>query len=121
MILHDHPWPSNTILLPGYEYREYVPRNVSEWVLQGDRNVTAIHHVGPKTIYRPAEYIHRIELINEKPVRSIMFVNFRSREWGFWCKHGFVGAENYLDRKLRCRRPQHYPPTPPLIVVAKRA
>ena len=73
--LHDHPWPSWSLLLRG-QYREHTP--------QGSR----VFRAGA-WIPRSAEYQHRIALIDGKPAWTLFITGRKTRSWGFWCPQGF--------------------------------
>jgi hypothetical protein len=74
--LHDHPWSFITVIL-WRGYLEHTPEGTSrKW---------------PGMIcYRPAEWRHRVELINGKQSFTLVFRFRERRVWGFWEKTGFV-------------------------------
>ena len=80
--LHDHPWPSVSIILDG-AYMEHLP----------GRQVT-IRCAGD-IIERAPEAAHRVQLLRddageETPVWTLFLVGDRVREWGFHCPRGWV-------------------------------
>ena len=86
--MHDHPWNFLSIMLKGC-YREYRP--------SGDVLRTA-----PSIVYRPAESIHRVELIcdengNDIPCWTLVFTGPKIRVWGFWCPQGFIEWDKFVD------------------------
>jgi hypothetical protein len=77
--LHDHPWAFITFLLGGgyVEYTPYKSRVYGRFSL----------------LYRPAYYIHRLEI--HQPVWSLVITFKKVREWGFWTRRGFVPWYKY--------------------------
>lgn len=74
--LHDHPWSFITIIL-WRGYIEHTPKGARrKW---------------PGMIcFRPAEWRHRVELVDGKSAVTLV-IRFRERrDWGFWEKTGFV-------------------------------
>lgn len=83
--LHDHPWSFITIIL-WRGYREFTPKGV--------------HRKWPGMIcYRPAEWRHRVELINEKPAITLVLRFRERRDWGFWEKTGFIKWNKWWQEK----------------------
>lgn len=73
--MHDHPWANTSLILSG-SYIEHTPdgsflRNPGDFVS------------------RPAEALHRVELINKQPVISLFTTGPKVREWGFACPQGW--------------------------------
>lgn len=120
--LHDHPWSFIVIPLWG-GYIEHSERRIRELritdafplresyvdekgvrravPLDPDAMAPVRRRVRPliSTRYRPAEYRHRVELIDGRPSWSL-FIRFRKRrEWGFWEKTGFVQWNNWWNEK----------------------
>lgn len=74
--LHDHPWPYLSVILRGGYYE--ITGAGSAWY-------------GPGTILtRHATHRHRVELHQGKPCWTLFITGPRVREWGFYCKHGWV-------------------------------
>ncbi|MDD2878559.1 MAG: hypothetical protein PHZ23_15175 [Acidiphilium sp.] len=73
--LHDHPWPSVSVLLDG-QYLEHLP---------GGR--TVLHGQGA-IILRSAKSAHRIELTSG-PVWTLFIIGPHVRDWGFLCPQGW--------------------------------
>lgn len=72
---HDHPWDSWSLCLWG---------RMTELTPEGERQL------GPgKLVYRPAEFQHRV-MLNGGPAWTLFIVGRKRREWGFWCRRGFV-------------------------------
>lgn len=80
--LHDHPWPSMSIILDGV-LREITP--------EGER----VYYPGD-TAGRSAEAAHRLEVV-EGPVWTLFVTGKRCREWGFHCANGWVHWRDFVD------------------------
>lgn len=93
--LHDHPWNSFGLILWG-SYMEHVPLDYEKWK-KGDRTEKIIKRNFLNFVYRPAETIHRIELIDNKPVWTLFITTGKWREWGFWCPKGFTHNKVFLN------------------------
>jgi len=85
--LHDHPWPSFSILIEGDLIETFapVPALAADPVHQVDRHLAE----GAMT-WRGPRYAHRLALLRSlrgEPLSAItlFFVGPRVREWGFWC------------------------------------
>lgn len=86
--LHDHPWPFITFII----WRGYIEHTqVCKWPHCDRPSHKLANRVWPGMIcYRPAEWRHRVELVNGKPAWTIVF-RFRERRlWGFWERAGFI-------------------------------
>jgi hypothetical protein len=94
--LHDHPWCNLSVLLDG-AYYEHLP--------QGLR----MRHPGQVVCRRPTAR-HRVELVRqylysvedrshsrELPVLTLFVTGPKVREWGFWCRQGFVHWKDFVD------------------------
>lgn len=79
--LHDHPWSFITFLLMG-SYNEYIP--------SGKRTASS-----PTFICHRAEDLHRIELIENKPVTTLVIRGRKRRQWGFMTATGWVHNKDY--------------------------
>ncbi|UES40956.1 cupin domain-containing protein [Roseibium aggregatum] len=79
--LHDHPWPSFSIMIKG-QLRE-VLEDGPRVVLAGD------------CIYRGPEMAHRLELIDGQPAETLFITGPRVREWGFHCPKGWVHWQDF--------------------------
>jgi hypothetical protein len=83
--LHDHPW--NFIIIPIWRgYIEHSQKKfVTVWRHEAEHMAQIKRRVWPLMIsIRPAEYQHRVELIEGKPAWSIFLRFKKRREWGFW-------------------------------------
>lgn len=88
--LHDHPWNSLSWVLRGkyIEYIDVTEEFDDEPSLQAGglmRFVEVCDKQAGNLIYRKATHLHRIELLNDKPVYTL-FINWnKHRDWGFQC------------------------------------
>ncbi len=84
--LHDHPWPSVSVILRGW-YIEEVPIDAR---VPGGGTRRRVRRPGDVTLRRAAS-AHRIELPAraDRPVVSLFLVGRRRRAWGFWCDRGW--------------------------------
>lgn len=71
---HDHPWAFITFLLKG-GYVEYTPK--------GSKVYSRF-----SLLYRPAKYVHRLEI--HQPVYTFLITFKKVREWGFITPRGWV-------------------------------
>lgn len=85
--LHDHPWPSLSILLNGSLVETYaaVPERAAEKAWQ----ITRILRQGA-IVWRGPHFAHRLTLPRdeagkERPAITLFVVGPRVRVWGFWC------------------------------------
>ncbi len=94
--LHDHPWWTLSILLSGC-YLEHMPKNMDKWVHENNREEVVKKRYPFIPIYRSADAIHRIELINETPVWTLFITGPVIREWGFYCPTFWRHHNDFLD------------------------
>ena len=74
--LHDHPWPSVSLVLRG--------ALVEYWRATGTADVEHRSEIPRFTMtLRAAELAHRLELASERPV-TLFVTGAHQREWGFW-------------------------------------
>ncbi len=95
--LHDHPWKNVSILLSG-SYLEHMPKNIDEWINYNDRTIIVKKRYPLIPIYRKANSIHRIELIDNKPIWTLFITGSIVREWGFYCPTFWRHHEDFLDK-----------------------
>lgn len=81
--LHDHPWPSFSILMVG-QMREVTPDGV-RIIRTGD------------CVYRGPEFSHRLELIDGQPAETLFVTGPKVRDWGFHCPKGFVHWRDFVN------------------------
>lgn len=94
--LHDHPWSFLVVPL----WRGYVEHSDVENPETGERTPTK-RRVWPiiGTRLRPAEYRHRVELIDGRPSWSLFFRFRKRRLWGFWPSEGFTAWNRWWQEK----------------------
>ena len=80
--LHDHPWPSISVLLWG---------RLQEETPQGSRTIWPLL---PK--FRSATYTHRI-VLKSRFALTLFFTFPKVREWGFHCPKGWVHWSQFTD------------------------
>jgi hypothetical protein len=80
--LHDHPWPSLSVILEG-TYREHMPE---ESVVRDPGDI----------VRRNAEDLHRIEVVYG-PVWTLFITGAMKREWGFQTPKGWLDHESYFE------------------------
>jgi len=91
--LHDHPWNFVSIIL----WRGY-----NECTLNGGRNGLGKRTTNKKRcypgmiLYRPATWVHRVELIKEKPAYTLVFTGDYVRYWGFIVDKGWQAFTEYF-------------------------
>lgn len=88
--LHDHPWPSRSVIIAG-GYLEVTPDGTFE------------RRVGD-VIERSAEAAHRLVLHRDAngdaiPCISLFFTGPKQREWGFHCPKGWVHWTDFTGGK----------------------
>jgi hypothetical protein len=81
--LHDHPWPSFSIMMLG-SVREITPEG-ARFIDKG------------QCVYRGPDFAHRLELIGGIPAETLFITGPRVREWGFHCPKGWVGWRDFVD------------------------
>lgn len=95
--LHDHPWWNMSLLLKG-SYVEIMPgpspRAVGRRRLMTEH--TKVRSPGRPVIRRPTS-LHRVELINGKPVWSLFITGPTIREWGFACPQGWRHWKDFVS------------------------
>ncbi len=79
--MHDHPWSNISYLLFG-AYWEHTPDG------------KFLRKAGD-VISRPAEALHRLEVIPGEEALSLFITGPKVREWGFQCEHGWVHWEDF--------------------------
>lgn len=87
--MHDHPWAFLSIILKG-SYFEVTPKSKDEIMWTKARKYSA-----PCILYRPAKWIHKIDVF--EPCWSLV-INFKKvKSWGFFTKKGFMPWRKYID------------------------
>ncbi|MGD9770105.1 MAG: hypothetical protein AB7U62_20910 [Pseudolabrys sp.] len=90
--LHDHPWPSLSLLLDGVVQELYAPRGTDP----SDRMAHRGRVMRPGSlVYRRARFAHRVCLVT--PTATTLFlIGPEVREWGFWCPQGWRRWQDYV-------------------------
>lgn len=83
-VCHDHPWPFASLIL-WRGYIEETPKGrARKWP--------------GFLLLRRAEWVHRVELVDEKPAITLLFIGKRCREWGFHLPEGWLQWTEYFKR-----------------------
>lgn len=95
--MHDHPWNFIAILLKG-GYVEWTPVH-AHWLNGGVVEISRWY--GPGSIlYRPAAWTHRVDILQQKSVISLVIHGPKVRSWGFWTKlKGWLHHSKYSYHK----------------------
>lgn len=97
--LHDHPWTFYSFIIKG-GYWEHTPP-VNQHKIDITKTYDGIESVkkwiAPGSfIKRPAHWIHRLEIPEDKPCWTFVITMKKNREWGFFTKSfGFLNWRNY--------------------------
>lgn len=89
-VLHDHPWPSCSIILT-QGYREHFPGGGIAWRAPG------------QIVFRRARAAHRISIVSAYAggraafPMSLFITGPRIRRWGFHCPKGWVHWKDFVD------------------------
>ena len=81
--LHDHPWANRSLVISG-GYIEHTPEGVFTR-LAGD------------VIDRPAEALHRLEVLPRSQAVTLFMTGPKVREWGFACPQGWRHWRDFAD------------------------
>lgn len=81
--MHDHPWSNISYLLFG-SYWEHTPEG------------KFLRKAG-EVVSRPADALHRLEVIPGEEAISLFITGPKVREWGFACEHGWVHWEDFTS------------------------
>jgi hypothetical protein len=84
--LHSHPWNFVTLVLWN-GYIEHLPENKS-------RRIKPF-----RILYRPASWVHRVEIIENKPAVTLSLMSRKTTDWGFFTSSGFVHWKDFLFSK----------------------
>ena len=83
--MHDHPWANTSLLIAG-GYIEHTPDG------------TFTRNAGD-VIERPADALHRLEIIPGQRAISLFMTGPTVREWGFACPKGWVHWTDFVDAR----------------------
>jgi hypothetical protein len=86
--LHDHPWVFNVSILVKGSYWEHMPGGIRKLRRTG------------QVVFRNGTASHRVELLKDEhgrdiPVWTIFLTGPKCREWGFYCKKGWVHWKDF--------------------------
>lgn len=81
--MHDHPWDNRTVILQG-GYIEHTP-------------VGSVTRKAGDIIDRPADSVHRLEMIPGVRTITLFTTGPVVREWGFACPNGWVPWRDFVD------------------------
>lgn len=81
--LHDHPWPNTSFLIAG-GYIEHTPHQ-------------SFARVAGDVVTRPAEALHRLEVLPGMSAISLFITGPKVREWGFACPQGWVNWKDFTN------------------------
>lgn len=92
--MHDHPWLFHTILLKGtyLEHFNTCPECIGPKWYEGKQWIKPW-----RLQYRPANWVHRLEIPEGKSVWSLVFTSTKKRSWGFWTPKGWTPWRNYAN------------------------
>lgn len=94
--LHDHPWWNISILLSG-SYLEHVADNIENWIKHKSRVEIVKKRYPFIPIYRNKNSIHKIELIDNKPIWTLFITGPVVRDWGFYCSSFWRHHDDFLN------------------------
>jgi hypothetical protein len=81
--MHDHPWANTSYLIFG-SYLEHTPQG------------TFVRTAGD-VVERPANALHRLDVIPGERAISLFITGPKVREWGFACDHGWVHWQDFTS------------------------
>ena len=90
---HDHPWWF--ITFPFEPYLERTPQ----------QPVTMVKALRPH--FRSAAHQHIVQLIERRPVWTLILTGTKSNDWGFWNKGKFTPHEAWLSEREEVRAEQN--------------
>jgi hypothetical protein len=96
--LHDHPWDNCSIVVTG-SYIEEMPDLAqlrTPFTRIYDLPRIRVRRDPGAIVFRRATDSHRIELINEQPVRTIFLTSRITRGWGFHCAQGWIPWQEFV-------------------------
>lgn len=80
--LHDHPWPSFSVLVRG---------GLCEITPDG-----AVTHEAGACVYRGPDHAHRLELVGGEAAETLFITGPRVRDWGFHCPQGWRRWQDFV-------------------------
>lgn len=115
-VMHDHPWAFASLILsagyieatPGGQHecgRDGLHRILGEWrvsawkLYEADPNFEERRRVRPGSVlFRPAKWIHRVELMPDTEPVTLVWRWKTCREWGFWPRGVWENWRSYFER-----------------------
>lgn len=94
--LHDHPWPSTSILLKG-GYWEIMPKDQAQDPALDETERVRIWRSPGDVITRKAGDRHALELPEGKTAWSMFIMGPYEQKWGFYTEEGKVYWREYLN------------------------
>lgn len=95
--LHDHPWPSTSIILKG-GYYEILPKDQQQPAANDAVDFVRVWRSPGDVVARDASHRHRLEIVPGTTCWSMFIVGEWEKDWGFYDKEeGFVYWRKYLD------------------------
>jgi len=95
--LHDHPWPSTSIVLKGGMW-EIIPKNQLQHPSLDDTEFERHWRKPGDVIRRSAQDRHRLEIPQGKSCWTMFIMGMSEQDWGFYDKDdGWVYWRTYLD------------------------
>ena len=91
---HDHPWWF--ITFPFEPYLERTPQ----------QPVTMVKALRPH--FRSASHQHIVQLVEPRPVWTLILTGTKSNDWGFWNKGKFTPHEAWLSEREEVRAEQNH-------------
>lgn len=96
--LHDHPWPSVSVMLHGALIEIYARKIVERGHDGKPEVITATRSIGAGTIvWRGARFAHRLIMDFSEPSWTLFITGPRIRKWGFWCPHSWRYWRDFTD------------------------
>lgn len=90
--MHDHPWAFVSLIL----WRGYV----EEAEIGAIDSCIVRERIRPgRLLWRSATWIHRVELVDDKPAWTLVLTGPYVRQWGFWTRAGWKPWPIYFADK----------------------
>jgi len=82
---HDHPWNFFSFVLQG---------EIFEHFIRGGRLCRENHFY-----FRRKDKFHFLEMVDQKPVWTLLITGRLTQKWGFLSEHGWIPFDKYEDRQ----------------------
>lgn len=94
---HDHPWRFVSIILAGGYWEDTPHPDTTDPIT---RNFRQRKWYQPGSVlFRPASWLHRVEIDESRKPWSLVIVGSRIRKWGFQTPEGWIYWKDYLRAK----------------------